>query len=155
MVSFGRHIESSAIDREIAGSITTYDIVLHPGDAVTCTCVGVDPQNPCHDGAFDAGWLHRPRHGHAAFQADLKVRHSADEPPAFAADWSDLTARLTGSLLCQAVSKRVFSWVFRMPHPLAELATLRIVGTPDRYRDLLVVTAPIWMTALPPLIATV
>lgn len=42
--SFGRRIESSVVDGEIAGSVTTRDVIVRPGDVVTFTCVGVDPQ---------------------------------------------------------------------------------------------------------------
>ena len=56
--SFGRRIESSVVSGEIAGSVTTYDIDVHPGDAVTFTCQGVDPQDR------DLSWeLIGPTHG--------------------------------------------------------------------------------------------
>lgn len=42
--SIGQRIESSTVDGEIAGSILGYQIVLQPGDVVTFTCVGIDPQ---------------------------------------------------------------------------------------------------------------
>lgn len=42
--SFGRRIESSVVEGEIAGAVTTYDVVVRPGDVVTFTCIGVDPQ---------------------------------------------------------------------------------------------------------------
>jgi predicted amidophosphoribosyltransferase len=47
-------------------------------------------------------------------------------------------ARRTGSETFDIVTS-VPSTKGRTPHPLAELAALRIVGSPDRYRDLLVV----------------
>lgn len=42
--SFGRRIESAVVDGEAAGSVTTYDVIVRPGDHVTFTCLGVDPQ---------------------------------------------------------------------------------------------------------------
>lgn len=45
MDSFGRRVESSQVTGEIAGSVSTYDVVVHPGDAVTFECQGVDPRD--------------------------------------------------------------------------------------------------------------
>lgn len=42
--SFGRRIESSVVRGEIAGSMGSNGIALHPGEVVTFTCVGTDPQ---------------------------------------------------------------------------------------------------------------
>lgn len=41
---FGRRIESSTVDGEMAGSAPGHDVVLRPGDSVTFNCVGIDPQ---------------------------------------------------------------------------------------------------------------
>lgn len=45
MDSFGRRVESSQVTGEIAGSVNTHDVVVHPGDIVTFECQGVDPQD--------------------------------------------------------------------------------------------------------------
>lgn len=59
--SFGRRIESSVVDGEVAGSVTTYDIDVRPGDVISFTCVGVDPQGR------DLRWdLITPKHGAGA-----------------------------------------------------------------------------------------
>ncbi|KRE29942.1 hypothetical protein [Agromyces sp. Soil535] len=42
--SFGRRIESATVEDELAGSVTALDVTLHPGEVVTFSCVGVDPQ---------------------------------------------------------------------------------------------------------------
>lgn len=43
--SFGRRIESRTVDGEVAGYFAHGQIALHPGEAVTFTCVGIDPQD--------------------------------------------------------------------------------------------------------------
>lgn len=68
--SFGRRIESSVVEGEIAGAVRTYDVVVRPGDVVTFSCVGVDPQgrelrwdlkDPNHSGrAFVVGPSGKP-----------------------------------------------------------------------------------------------
>lgn len=55
--SFGRRVESAVVQGEIAGSVTTYDVIVRPGDRVTFSCVGVDPQ-----GRPLAWSLHAPTH---------------------------------------------------------------------------------------------
>lgn len=45
MDSFGRRVESSQVTGEIAGSVTTSGVVVHPGDIVTLECLGLDPQD--------------------------------------------------------------------------------------------------------------
>lgn len=57
--SFGRRIESAAVESELAGSVPTLDVTLHPGEIVTFTCVGVDPQGR------DLEWF-GPTNAHAA-----------------------------------------------------------------------------------------
>lgn len=42
--SFGRRIESATVDGELAGQVWDRDIVVHPGEQITFTCIGVDPQ---------------------------------------------------------------------------------------------------------------
>lgn len=42
--SFGRRIECVTYDGEMAGFVSTFDVILRPGDLVTFDCVGVDPQ---------------------------------------------------------------------------------------------------------------
>lgn len=45
MDSFGRRVESAAVTGEVAGSVTSYDIVVRPGETVQFQCLGVDPQD--------------------------------------------------------------------------------------------------------------
>lgn len=45
MDGFGRRIECSVVEGEIAGSVRTHDIIVHPGETVAFECVGTDPQN--------------------------------------------------------------------------------------------------------------
>jgi len=56
--SFGRRIESTVVDGEIAGSVSTHEVTVHPADTVTFVCAGVDPQGR------QLSWtLHGPTHG--------------------------------------------------------------------------------------------
>lgn len=42
--SFGLRIESEVVRGEVAGTQGATELVLHPGDVVTFTCIGTDPQ---------------------------------------------------------------------------------------------------------------
>lgn len=43
--TFGRRIESSVVEGELAGVEQTYNVILRPGDIVTYNCRGIDPQD--------------------------------------------------------------------------------------------------------------
>lgn len=42
--SFGRRVVSNVVEGEVAGSVQSYDITVHPDEVVTFVCIGVDPQ---------------------------------------------------------------------------------------------------------------